>query len=298
MASMCVEWIAPGGAAITPFRVVTRAVPSSTRCTVGGRTESDALRATGGFVGIGLALLTRVALGWPGREERTPAGWPVCVGTERPGRRQPGAALTGGPMTASPVSAYGQVVLPAQFFVARHGDEQSLRRLMVAVLGDAIRTYQKYVCAESRHGRALFRDAEAWIMEADDASPLRFESVCGAVDLDPGWVRRWLREWRARAVSGGGTLACASPRTRAAPPSRPRSRRPPGRSRTRGASAVELGHAVGLVERAHDRLDGERAVRADRPPRSRAPSRAPGRRARRGRRGRSRAPRARGCACR
>ena len=52
-------------------------------------------------------------------------------------------------MTASPVSAYGQVVLPAQFFVARRGDEQSLRRLMVAVLGDAIRTYQRYVCAGS-----------------------------------------------------------------------------------------------------------------------------------------------------
>ena len=112
-------------------------------------------------------------------------------------------------MMASPVSAYGHVVLPAQFFVARHGKEQSLRRLMIAVLEDAIRTYQRYVCAETRHGRRLFRDAEAWLMEPDDSSPLRFESVCGVLDLDPGYVRRWLHDWRA--LSDGGRRASASP---------------------------------------------------------------------------------------
>jgi len=81
---------------------------------------------------------------------------------------------------------------------------------MIAVLDDAIRTYQRYVFAGTRQGRNLFREAEAWLMEPDDASPLCFESVCAVLDLDPGWVRRWLRSWRAR-LSAGGRRASASP---------------------------------------------------------------------------------------
>jgi hypothetical protein len=101
-------------------------------------------------------------------------------------------------------------VLPAQFFASRRGHDQSVRRLIIAVLDDAIRTYQRYVFDRTRHGQNLFREAEDWLMAPDDASPLSFESVCAVLDLDPGYVRRWLRGWRAR-LSADGRRASASP---------------------------------------------------------------------------------------
>jgi hypothetical protein len=38
-------------------------------------------------------------------------------------------------------------------------------------------------------------------MTAEEESGLRFDDVCGLLDIDPDYVRRALRAWRVRAVA-------------------------------------------------------------------------------------------------
>lgn len=90
-----------------------------------------------------------------------------------------------------------QGVLPSQFFsrsgrVARVEGE---RRLMVAVLEDAVRSFRKYALASNRRGRRLFREVEAWFMEPDTGAALSFDYVCEASGVDADSVREKLRRW-------------------------------------------------------------------------------------------------------
>jgi hypothetical protein len=100
--------------------------------------------------------------------------------------------------------------MPAQFLPPRRGEHQSLRRLMIAVLDDAVRTYQKHHAADTRHGRALFNEAEAWLFDPGGVAGIRFDEICDLLDLEPDFVRRGLRAWR-ETVSGAGKSASASP---------------------------------------------------------------------------------------
>ena len=44
-------------------------------------------------------------------------------------------------------------------------------------------------------------EAETWLLAEDASTPLGFEVVCDALDLDAGYVRARLREWRRRAIA-------------------------------------------------------------------------------------------------
>jgi len=72
------------------------------------------------------------------------------------------------------------------------------RRLLIAVLEDAVHVYRTQAGAVLPRQRALFADAEAWI-ESDDRSWIfSFESICDHLGLDPEYLRRGLRAHRAR----------------------------------------------------------------------------------------------------
>jgi len=73
-----------------------------------------------------------------------------------------------------------ETVLPSQFFDRLQGDSslQPEKRLMLAVLEDAVGTFQKYVNVRSRHGRRLFSEAEEWFASHDGDWPFAFVSVC------------------------------------------------------------------------------------------------------------------------
>jgi len=72
-----------------------------------------------------------------------------------------------------------ETVLPSQFFDRLQGDSslQPEKRLMLAVLEDAVGTFQKYVNVRSRHGRRLFSEAEEWFASHDGDWPFAFVSV-------------------------------------------------------------------------------------------------------------------------
>jgi hypothetical protein len=103
-----------------------------------------------------------------------------------------------------------EVVLPSQFLAGRSRDTRYLgeRRLMAALLEDAIRVYQREAGSRNRRRQRLFRETERWIesSDSDRSCPFAFEGVCEVLRLDPDYVRRGLRAWKKRAVRGPQAL--------------------------------------------------------------------------------------------
>lgn len=96
-----------------------------------------------------------------------------------------------------------QTVLPDQFFSGR-GDFPAVageRRLMLAVLEDAVNTFQKYVTAVDRRGQTLFREAEEWFMERDTGAVLSLEYIGEALGFDADVLRQGLQKWRDRRLA-------------------------------------------------------------------------------------------------
>ncbi len=76
------------------------------------------------------------------------------------------------------------------------------KKLMLAVLENAIEDFQKYVLASDKRGMELFQDAEQWILETNSGSFFSFESICVHLDLDPDYVRRGFMRWKATKLTG------------------------------------------------------------------------------------------------
>jgi hypothetical protein len=97
------------------------------------------------------------------------------------------------------------------------GPETPERRLLLAVLEDAVGTYQRYALASDRKGQTLFREVRAWFDSPDDMHLYSFLAICEVVGLDAASVRRGLEQWadaqRARWLEApqlaDGTHRCA-----------------------------------------------------------------------------------------
>src|SRR5438067_3812049 len=102
-----------------------------------------------------------------------------------------------------------ETVLPSQFFDRLQVDAslQPEKRLMLAVLEDAVGTLQKYVNVSSRYGRRLFSEAEEWFASPDADWPFAFVNVCQALGLDAEYLRAGLWRWRDRQPVPGGDAA-------------------------------------------------------------------------------------------
>jgi len=94
-------------------------------------------------------------------------------------------------------------LLPSQYFAAlRHkGAHEPERRLVVAVLQDAVDCFQKHVMARDRKARQLFLDAEEWIGSDDRSWPFSFENVCDLLQINAEYLRRGLTAWRDRQLN-------------------------------------------------------------------------------------------------
>jgi hypothetical protein len=93
-----------------------------------------------------------------------------------------------------------ETILPAQYFsnVQLDASLQPEKRLMLAVLEDAVGTFQKYVNARDRRAQALFAETEDWFASADDEWPYSFVNICNALGLEADFLRGGLWRWRDR----------------------------------------------------------------------------------------------------
>jgi hypothetical protein len=89
-------------------------------------------------------------------------------------------------------------LLPAQFYAAFRGGSgvRGEKRLMLAVLEDALDCFQKYAAARDGHGQALFEEAHAWIASEDRAWFFSYENICETLEINPEYLRRGLESWR------------------------------------------------------------------------------------------------------
>jgi hypothetical protein len=89
-------------------------------------------------------------------------------------------------------------VLPEQFYGPPRGGAQTQSQvaLMRAVLDDALSCYHKQFGPHTSHERRLAQEAEAWFLDHDDRWPFSFVSICHALNLEPEYLRRGLKQWR------------------------------------------------------------------------------------------------------
>src|SRR5581483_3568484 len=92
-------------------------------------------------------------------------------------------------------------LLPSQYFdrIRRQRYLDGERRLMIAVLEDAVDVYRKQAAAQDSRVRGLFRDAEEWIEDTEKSWLYSFENICDVLDLDADYLRRGLHRWKERA---------------------------------------------------------------------------------------------------
>ncbi|HXL08684.1 MAG TPA: hypothetical protein VN966_00505 [Candidatus Bathyarchaeia archaeon] len=79
------------------------------------------------------------------------------------------------------------------------------KRLMLAVLEDAINCFQVNVMAQSGRGKKLFNESEDWIMGRDDDWIFSFVSVCELLRFNPEYVRRGLLRWKEKKLARNPT---------------------------------------------------------------------------------------------
>jgi hypothetical protein len=86
----------------------------------------------------------------------------------------------------------------------------SEKRLMLAVLRDALDCYQKYIFAYDRVGRELFKEAAAWIACTDADALFSFQNISETLDIEPEYFRRGLAEWQTRHQQALRTASLAA----------------------------------------------------------------------------------------
>lgn len=94
-------------------------------------------------------------------------------------------------------------LLPLQFFTGTRGRgcAEGERRLVLAILEDAVECFQKYCGTKETRGRQLFADAEEWFLSDDRDWLFSFVNVCEILSLQPNFIRQGLLIWKTRQLT-------------------------------------------------------------------------------------------------
>ena len=89
-----------------------------------------------------------------------------------------------------------RTLMPAQYFTQRErrNAQSSIRRLMCAILEDAVSVYTRE--AGSFRRSRTFHETRRWLHSNDRTWVFSFLRICEALDLDPESIRREVREGR------------------------------------------------------------------------------------------------------
>jgi hypothetical protein len=102
---------------------------------------------------------------------------------------------------------------PAQFF-ENHAEwnrrQQPERRLMYAVLGDALGTLIACQALTTRRARRLWQETHAWFAADDHEWPFSFVNVCQTLGLDVARVRAWVSRHVAVREASVDAARCAT----------------------------------------------------------------------------------------
>jgi hypothetical protein len=88
---------------------------------------------------------------------------------------------------------------PDQYYgMLRSHDLQPGRKLMLAVLDNALESFQKHLVASTPRGKRLFQETEDWFLEQNSRWAFSFENICECLDLNAESLRKHLLWWKER----------------------------------------------------------------------------------------------------
>ncbi len=95
-------------------------------------------------------------------------------------------------------------LLPTQYFETfrRKAHLEPEKRLMFAVLEDAVACFQKYISARDAKGKTMFHEAEEWILKEDSEWLFSFDNICEVLGFNPQYVRHGLIRWKEAKLAG------------------------------------------------------------------------------------------------
>ena len=125
------------------------------------------------------------------------------------------------------------VLLPSQHLPRTLATPE--KRLLLAVLEEAVNTFRRYVVAKDHRDHAVFEDVETWFASDDGKWLYSFVGICDSLGIEVGYVRSGLRRWRRRY---------GMPMPETAQPVSPLLLR-----RMNGVRTRVTGHAVGMPRR-------------------------------------------------
>ena len=70
------------------------------------------------------------------------------------------------------------------------------KKLLLAVLEDAVICFQDNFLARERKKRQLFEETEQWIFTEHSDRLFAFETLCHSLSLNPHYIRHGLRQWQ------------------------------------------------------------------------------------------------------
>lgn len=102
--------------------------------------------------------------------------------------------------------------LPSQFY-GTSGLSRKLegeKRLMIAILKDAVECLDKYRDAKSAAGRCQYQDAIEWVQDRDTNWLFSFTNICDLLGFDPQYMREVLlkRESKFSKATRRRGLSC------------------------------------------------------------------------------------------
>ncbi len=90
------------------------------------------------------------------------------------------------------------IIVPSQYFDRVRSEEsaQPEKRLMLAVMENAIATFQKSIYGATRRQRRLLKETEEWMYSDDTSWPFSFENICASLDIEADYLRGGLAGWK------------------------------------------------------------------------------------------------------
>src|SRR3972149_3406702 len=83
-------------------------------------------------------------------------------------------------------------ILPFQYFelLRRKTYLEGEKKLMLAVLEDAVSCFQKHHAARDKNRKKLFREAEEWIVDENNDRLFSFSNICESLGINAEYLRR------------------------------------------------------------------------------------------------------------
>jgi hypothetical protein len=105
--------------------------------------------------------------------------------------------------TSFPKLAEPEVLMPSQYLDLQRGHSpyEGEKRLMLAVLEDAISCFQKYAGASKGRRQRLFKEAEEWLLDEKSTWGFSYETICSTLDLNPQYLRNGLLKWKTEFLA-------------------------------------------------------------------------------------------------